>query len=90
MVTFGVCLQSQPQTCWQHQPAHLPGVTPACTACPLPHPLWQEDNVWTGHLKGTVRVRPKHKWEWKTEEQAFSTTIRVSCGTDGPDQEAPA
>lgn len=53
---------------------------------PSPHPLLQEDNVWTGHLKGTVRVRPKHKWEWKTEEQAFSTTIRVSCGTAGPDQ----
>lgn len=39
--------------------------------------LAQDNNVWTGHARGAVRVRQKQHWELIFEDKAFTSAVRV-------------
>ncbi len=35
-----------------------------------------DGNVWTGHVKGLIRVRQKQAWDFAAEDKCFSVAIR--------------
>lgn len=35
------------------------------------------ENIWTGHIKGALRVRRKDSWEYVMEDKAFPSAVKV-------------